>query len=279
MTSAPAAVSGGPARPHLTRWWPPVAGLVAGAVTIGVAELAAALLVRTGRSGGTPSPVVAVGAAFIDRTPPWLKNLAVATFGTQDKQVLLGGIAVVLALAAAAAGILAARHRVAGLLVVVLLAAVAGAAVLSRPRAVILDVLPTLLGAAAGLWSLNALLDRARTDAVDAGRRAFVRQAVALAVLAAAAGAVSQVVQAGSRAARASRERLRLPAPTGTTPSATQRADLRLRGLSPMVTSPADFYRIDTALVVPQVDAGQWRLRVHGMVQEQVELDLPALLA
>jgi DMSO/TMAO reductase YedYZ molybdopterin-dependent catalytic subunit len=256
-------------------------GLVAGAVTIGVAELAAALLVRTGRAGGTPSPVVAVGGAFIDRTPRWLKDFAVSAFGTDDKQVLLGGIAVVLALAAATAGVLAARRRVAGLLVVVVLAAVAGAAVLSRPGAVPLDVLPTLLGAAAGLWSLSSLLERARSaeDQADAGRRAFVRQAVALAVLAAAAGAVSQVVQASSRAARASRAGLRLPAATGPAPSATQLADLRLRGLSPLITSPADFYRIDTALVVPQVDASQWRLRVHGMVDQDVELDLDGLLA
>ncbi|HKG50557.1 MAG TPA: hypothetical protein VKB14_08960, partial [Actinomycetales bacterium] len=118
-TSAPAAVTAGPPHPDRHRWWPPVMGLVAGAVTIGVAELAAALLVRTGRAGGTPSPVVAVGGAFIDRTPRWLKDLAVSAFGTHDKQVLLGGIAVVLALAAATAGVLAARRRVAGLLVVV----------------------------------------------------------------------------------------------------------------------------------------------------------------
>ena len=57
-------------------------GLLAGALTIGVAELVAALLQRSGRAGGTASPVVAVGGAFIDRTPPWLKDLAISTFGT-----------------------------------------------------------------------------------------------------------------------------------------------------------------------------------------------------
>ncbi|HEX8496893.1 MAG TPA: hypothetical protein VF661_06835, partial [Actinomycetales bacterium] len=92
-----------------------VVGLLAAAVTIGVAELGATLLELSGRAGGTPSPVVAVGEAFIDRTPPWLKDFAVAAFGTNDKLVLLLGIGVVLALAAAGAGVLAARRRVPGL--------------------------------------------------------------------------------------------------------------------------------------------------------------------
>ncbi len=40
-----------------------------------------------------------------------------------------------------------------------------------------------------------------------------------------------------------------------------------------------DFYRIDTALVVPSVRAADWRLRIHGMVQREVELDFAGLLA
>ncbi|MGN6635449.1 MAG: hypothetical protein ACTHJ6_08305 [Oryzihumus sp.] len=57
---------------------PALAGVIAGAVTLGVAELVAGLMVRAGLSSGTPSPVVAVGGAFVDRTPPWLKNVAVS---------------------------------------------------------------------------------------------------------------------------------------------------------------------------------------------------------
>jgi hypothetical protein len=37
-------------------------------------------------------------------------------------------------------------------------------------------------------------------------------------------------------------------------------ADLRVRGLTPVITPNADFYRIDTALVVPQVDPRSWTL-------------------
>ena len=56
-------------------------------------------------------------------------------------------------------------------------------------------------------------------------------------------------------------------------------AQLDVPGITPYVVPNADFYRIDTALVVPQLDTGGWRLRVHGMVEREVELDWDALLS
>ena len=50
-----------------------------------------------------PGPVpesLAVGGAFIDRTPPWLKNFAVQKFGENDKTMLLLGMYVTIALLA-----------------------------------------------------------------------------------------------------------------------------------------------------------------------------------
>ena len=40
----------------------------------------------------------------------------------------------------------------------------------------------------------------------------------------------------------------------------------------------ADFYRIDTALLVPQVSPDHWRLKVHGMVDHELELTFADLL-
>ncbi len=37
-------------------------------------------------------------------------------------------------------------------------------------------------------------------------------------------------------------------------------------GISPIVVPNSDFYRIDTALVVPRVDPTSWSLRIHGLV-------------
>ena len=256
-------------------------GLLAGALTIAVAELVAALLQRSGRAGGTPSPVVAVGGAFIDRTPPWLKDLAISTFGTSDKAALLTGIAVVLGVVAAVAGVLAARRRTLGLLVVVLLAGVGAAAVLSRPGAGLLDVVPTVVGAGAGLLSLDALTARSRTAqrlglAVD--RRSFVQLALGTGAVAVVGGGLSQLVGGSSRAAQASRAAVVLPAPTSSATAAPASAT-GVEGISPLVTPVDAFYRIDTALAVPQVSSDEWRLRIHGMVEREVEISYADLLA
>jgi DMSO/TMAO reductase YedYZ molybdopterin-dependent catalytic subunit len=56
-------------------------------------------------------------------------------------------------------------------------------------------------------------------------------------------------------------------------------ADLEVPGLSPFVTPNGEFYRIDTALVVPQVSKDDWSLRIHGMVDNDMELTFDDLLA
>ncbi|MEJ7722409.1 MAG: molybdopterin-dependent oxidoreductase [Ilumatobacteraceae bacterium] len=49
--------------------------------------------------------------------------------------------------------------------------------------------------------------------------------------------------------------------------------------MSSFVTSNKDFYRIDTAISVPQLRAADWRLRVHGMVDRELTLTFADLLA
>ncbi len=50
-------------------------------------------------------------------------------------------------------------------------------------------------------------------------------------------------------------------------------------GLSTLITPNHEFYRIDTALVLPRVNTETWRLRVTGMVDEPLELTLSELLS
>ena len=71
---------------QVKRSWSAFVGIAAGALTVGVATLLAGLMTWTGLAAGTPSPVFAVGGAFVDRTPPWLKDFAVATFGTTTRR-------------------------------------------------------------------------------------------------------------------------------------------------------------------------------------------------
>ncbi len=121
---------------------PASAGLLAVAAGAAVAELMAAGLGRP--QAGT---VVAVGAVVVDATPTPVKELAVATLGTADKPALLGGIAVVLAVLAAALGVLARRSLPAGVAGAAVLGLVGTAAALTRPAAEPVDALPSLLGA------------------------------------------------------------------------------------------------------------------------------------
>src|SRR6266702_3384707 len=107
MTSASAVAQDKPRAPHALAG--AVVGVLAAAVAIGAAQLAAGLTVPQG------SPVLAVGQAAIDLTPQPVKDFAISAFGVDDKNVLLGGILVVLALYAALIGVLVVRRLAFGL--------------------------------------------------------------------------------------------------------------------------------------------------------------------
>ncbi len=72
-----------------------------------------------------------------------------------------------------------------------------------------------------------------------------------------------------------SRRLLRLPVGRGAAPAD---AELGLPQLTSWRVSNDDFYRIDTALVLPAVDPSEWRLRIHGMVDREVTLTYQDLL-
>jgi DMSO/TMAO reductase YedYZ molybdopterin-dependent catalytic subunit len=75
------------------------------------------------------------------------------------------------------------------------------------------------------------------------------------------------------------RAALRLPPPVRPAPGDVAAADLGVPGVAPILTPNADFYRIDTALVVPQVDPSTWSLRVDGLVDRPFTLTLDDLLS
>ncbi|MGI5170659.1 molybdopterin-dependent oxidoreductase [Spirillospora sp. CA-253888] len=260
-------------------------GLLGVAVALGVAEFAAAFV------RAQAAPVIAVGGDAIDRTPEWLKSFAIRTFGEHDKQVLLGGLVLGLAVLATLIGLVAGRRRGLGVLGMAVLGAVGLVAALGRPGGDLTDALPALLGAAAGAIALVLLLRAASmptragiaegADADDehraGGRRSFLLAAGGAAAVAAAGGSLGRV-SAGRRGVAEARRAVRLPAPARRAAPVPTGADLRIPGLSPFVTPNADFYRVDTALTLPQVDPADWRLRVHGMVERPVELTFAELL-
>lgn len=265
-----------------------LSGLIAGFCALAVAELVAAV-VRP-ESG----PVTAVGSAVIDRTPPAVKEFAVRNFGTADKMVLQLGILVLLALFAMGIGMLALRHRLLGSAAVLVFGLVGAVSAVGRPEGVPADALPSVVGAVVAAGVLYLLVGRLKpapspspaagegeTEAyVTFDRRGFVVAATTAAVTSAGAGflgrRLTSSVQAG---AGASRHNLVLPVPESAAPAIPPGADLRIRGLSSFITPNKDFYRVDTALVVPRVDAGTWRLKIHGTgVARPVTVDIHDLL-
>jgi len=258
-----------------------VSGVLAGALTLGVATLLAGALSRISVSAGQPSPVIAVGGAFVDRTPLWLKNFAVSTFGTNDKQALFAGMALVLVVVCAGVGVLAARRRTAGLVAFAVVGALGAAAVLSRPGARPLDVLPTLVGTLVGLWALTTLLAlgaRAQESRDGFDRRRLLLSGAGIAAVAATTAAIGQGL--GGRASAVAQARADVTVPPVPTPVVVPpAASLDVPGITPYVVPNRDFYRIDTALVVPQMDTRGWRLRVHGLVDQEVEIDWDTLVS
>lgn len=248
-----------------------IAGVVSGFAAITVAELvSAAVRPQAG-------PVVAVGSAAIDRTPAAVKDWAVRNFGTDDKLVLQLGILAVLALFAVALGIAVLRFRRTGAAGVLVFGAVGALAAVSRPDTKgFTDTLPSLVGAGAGallLYVLAGRLERRPTTGTatagepvaDRDRRGFVVMASTAALASAGAGVLGRSLNSASgRNAVASRDRLVLPAPASPAAAVLRGAGLRIPGAVPFITPNSDFYRVDTALVVPEVDATTWRLRIHG---------------
>jgi DMSO/TMAO reductase YedYZ molybdopterin-dependent catalytic subunit len=257
-----------------------IVGIVCGAVAIGAAQLVAGLV------DPQASPIVAVGGAVVDASPEWLKGFAIRTFGSNDKTVLLVGIGLVLALIAALVGIAALRRPRVGYLALAVFAAIGVAAALTRPAARPADALPALVGGIAGAVMLRAFLRLVEPPSSDAGRDPTAPSGIdrRRLLLTGAAGAVAAFAAGGAGRwfarrfeADASRAAVRLPSPVA--PPASPPPDLDVPGISSFLTPNDEFYRVDTALLVPAIKAEEWRLRVHGMVERELTLTFDDLIA
>jgi DMSO/TMAO reductase YedYZ molybdopterin-dependent catalytic subunit len=254
-----------------------IAGLLAAAAALGVGQLVAGL---TGASG---SPVVEVGQLQIDFTPPWLKNFAISEFGSHDKQVLVGGILVVLAIFAAVIGAAATRRPWYGMAGLAVFAAVGVTAAATRPTATFASLLPTLCATAVAVVALRVLIPLtggapAGAEAAEGpGRRAFLAAGVATAGVAAGAGLAGRLMSERASVTRA-RQALRLPRAAETVRTLPAGVNLGIPGLTPFITPNSAFYRVDTAIVLPQVDPSSWTLRIHGMVSREITLTFDELV-
>jgi DMSO/TMAO reductase YedYZ molybdopterin-dependent catalytic subunit len=286
-----------------------LAGLVSAAAALGVGELVA------GVDSRLASPVEAVAREVIDRAPRPVERFAIETFGTNDKLALVVGTVVLAVVLGAVLGVVARGRPRAAVLGLGGFAALGALAALSAPSASPVAALPSLVAGAAGIGGLWLLLGRTRSPEPPAehtataaapapaampergadpaepqappapaparsgvgSRRAFLGLTAGLAAAAALAGAGGRALRSRFSAAE-SRAGVVLPRAARPLPAVPASAEVGVPGVAPFVTPNADFYRIDTALVVPQVRAEDWSLRVTGMVDEPLELSFAELL-
>jgi DMSO/TMAO reductase YedYZ molybdopterin-dependent catalytic subunit len=249
-----------------------VGGVLAALAGLAVGSVVAGVL------GTRQTPVVAIGSAFIDRVPAWLKELAISWFGTHDKTALRVGILIVLLALAAVGGVLAVRRYWAGALVTVVLAGLAVAAAATRPDAGQTGFLPSAVAGVTALLILRLFSQRLvpLVDVPDdaTSRRGFLQVSAGVALGSIVVGALGRLVSGNRAAVADARDALHLPQPPTLDPPAGVQAD----GATSWATSNEDFYRIDTALSIPLIKPGDWKLRIHGMVERELELTFDDLL-
>ena len=266
-----------------------LAGMVAAGVGLAVAELMAGL------SSEVPSAVAAVGDVFVDGAPGDVVDVAIRSVGSTDKPLLLAAIVIVTLLVGGRLATASLERWWVGPLGIgiwTLIAAWAGArdplTAAGGPLATALIAgiaslvafmgLVRLAGRAGGrAWppgwpestrEADGRAQRGPTTAGAGDRRAFLRVAGLTAAGAAVAGLGGR--RLGERfSVEAARSEVALP-PVGA--SSTPGMGLDVPGLSPFVTPNDDFYRIDTALVVPQISPDEFRLSITGLVDNPLEL-------
>ena len=256
----------------------PISGAVAAGAAVATGEIFAGLL------PGAPSPLVAVGQLLIDIQPPGIKQPVVDLLGTADKAAFQLLIVAVVLLIGAALGRLAERRFGWSAAAFVAFAALGFGASLGDP-----DANPAFAAVSAaavafvGVRALSRLLtagdpgpfrDETAAEMPEWSRRGFLLRAGGVTVGSLVAGWFGRTLLESSRAPLIGGE---LPGATAA-PALPAGAELSVDGISTLLTPNDEFYKVDTALLPPNVNRDEWRLRVHGMVEREVELDYDELI-
>src|ERR1022692_2621642 len=267
-------------------------GVLSAAIALGVAMLVSAFI------RPQASPIIAVGGQAINLTPTPVKEFAVAHFGTNDKTMLLGGMYVTIALLAMVIGWLARRKLIMGVIGLGAFGVLGAFVALIQPASRTTDAIPALVGGVAGVAAIIWLVTQAGpaaatpatgwmeddpaqspagvTGGVD--RRKFLVAGTATAAVAAGSAIAGQILTNSRFNANASRAAVKLAAPASKAAVLPNGAELNIPGLSSFYTPNSSFYRVDTALVIPQVTTQQWALRVHRMVGQELNISFKDLL-
>ncbi len=277
-----------------------LAGFASGAAALGCGELVA------GFRGNWQSPVVGVAEGIIERVPRSVKDFAIEQFGRNDKLALIIGILALSIVFAAVLGLIARRRPLMAMAGFALFALVGMWGSQQAFTSSFSGIVPSLCAGIAGIGTLALLVRRAprRAAAADVetvdnsseveptsgtdpapalaavgggSRRTFLASTAAVAAIAAGAAAGGRRLRTRF-SATSSRNALTLPTPASALAPLAAGVDVDVEGVSSFFTPNTSFYRIDTAVEVPQVRAEEWELRIHGMVEREVTFTFDDLL-
>ena len=281
-----------PSAPERTRsgvaWLYALMGVLAAGFGVAVGTLVAALI------DAAYAPIEVVASTAIDLPPQAVKEWATSTFGTASKSVVVAVVGVAVIAISAWAGATSRTRPRFGIQVMLIAGVVGAVAALLRPVDALLAPLPSLIAGAAAALALWWLLRMAQPTRVDinegvdihegdaSGPKEVSRRGVLLGI-----GGVVVVGGAALASARwlttrasavASRVAAVLPQPIESLPPLPASVQAPVPGMTPFLTSNADFYRIDTAVIVPQVTAEEWTLSFDGMVRRPFTITYAELL-
>ena len=262
-----------------TRGLAALAGVAAAALGLGVSEAIAGVL------PGATSLVDAVGQVVINLQPAGAKDFVVSIFGTNDKLALEALVTVVALALGALFGVLAIRRFVVAGVGFGIFGVIGFIAALGQPLAdPAMVAVQAAASTAVAIQTLSWLLGRlgpveGRSSMADPARRSFLLRTTAVGVGALAAGAFGRTAIASSTSSPT--PSIPLPPPVDVVPPLPAEADLASStpGLTPIVVPNDDFYRIDTALLVPSLDTATWQLRIHGLVERETTLTWDQLIS
>jgi DMSO/TMAO reductase YedYZ molybdopterin-dependent catalytic subunit len=115
------------------------------------------------------------------------------------------------------------------------------------------------------------------SGSVEPTRRSLLAAGVTTAGVAAVAGLGGRWLAERSSVTTA-RAAIRFPRPAVPAPPLPPGVNLNVPGITPFITSNSNFYRVDTAITLPQVDPSSWQLRIHGMVNREITITFDELL-
>lgn len=244
-----------------------------GLIAVGAGLTLAQLLASLRR--GLNTPVVSIGNRVIDHVPASIKEFAIRAFGVDDKRALVTTIYLLVLILAILIGhwyFSGKRGRAHSMVIVMTI--IATTASLFDPNSGPLSSLPSLVAGGTTIWVLRVFDNRTgQTDSEDGtlNRRNLLKTIGFIGVGSVAAVTAGNFFR-NHASAQLQRLNIVLPKALKFLPTPPTDPALTMPGLSKLFTPNDEFYRIDTAIVVPNINIDSWRLRIDGMVDNPLEL-------